>query len=667
MGSSDAVNPDSVSAPRVAFFSPLPPARTGTADYAAELIPKLKEMVNLDVFERIPRSFDPSQFDSVIYQIGNNPFHANICKLALRHPGIIVLHEVNLHDLIRGMTSHRPELYLREVHYEIFGEEWQEGRHSERGPVEPQPAAVAALSMTRRLLDRSLACIVHSNYAENTVRMEGFRGKVAIIPHGVRMRQVDGAAFRARAGIESGCPLIGLFGYLRPDKLACDCLAVFRRLLDTMPNARMLIAGKAHPEVPLAESISAMRLEGKVHLLDFQREGDDLDGYIAACDVVLNLRRAGFGESSGIAARAFGLSKTVVVSDSGAYRDLPGDICVRIPDDRYRDQVLLESLKYILSDKAITEEIGSRAGRWAAENCTWEHAARQYADFLADTRRVENDSKSPAAISGSESQLGSYLGRWVQPGTPRAGYLEQHRSRLLRTLQLTPRGHSSDRLLEMGCYLQITPALRNLLGYGEVRGCYKGRGRSEIKTVTAQDGEIFGCAVDLFDCESDEFPYADGAFASVLCCELLEHLQRDPMRMMSGIHRILKPGGILVLTTPNIVSIRSVRAVLRGDHPAYYSRFPNPDRLSHDPGHRREYTPPEIAQLLNAAGFALIHMETGDYGFGLDGADPDRERLVESHGFSIALRGECIFAIGRKETIPGNSRPSWLYDSDQVD
>ncbi len=117
----------------------------------------------------------------------------------------------------------------------------------------------------------------------------------------------------------------------------------------------------------------------------------------------------------------------------------------------------------------------------------------------------------------------------------------------------------------MGAYLQITPALKTKLGYGEVRGCYYGQlGHTDRRTVISTEGEPFECDIDLFDAEKDRFPYADEYFDTVLCGELIEHLFEDPMHMMSEINRILKPGGHLVLTTPNIASFRGISAILQG-------------------------------------------------------------------------------------------------------
>ncbi len=642
----------------VAFFSPLPPARTGTADYAHALIPELSRLVDLKVFEQVPRRFDPADFSNIVYQIGNNSWHWEIYELALRHPGIVVLHEANLHDLIRGHTGAQSDAYMREVVYEIFGVEME----ALGGPgVSSAGAQPRMFSMLKRLLSASRACIVHNRYAEGIVRRKGFTGPVARIPHGAELISRDGSDFRKKLGLEPEEPLLGMFGYFRPDKQVCECLQAFGSFLRYVPSAHMVIAGQAHPEVPLAEEIERLALTGRVHVLGFQTL-EDLDGYIAACDVILNLRSPTFGESSGIAARAFGMGKTVILTDDGVNCDFPDDICVRIPADRYQVPVLSRTLDWLLSTPGLPAEIGGAAARWVAANSTWEHVAARYAEVLADDRGEPSSKLTDSRVAGHQ-HFASYLARWVGSATAEFSYLEQHRNRLVRTLQLTPPGSSTQRVLEMGCYLQITPALRNLLGYGDLRACYLGHGAPDLKTRTSGDGETFECAIDLFDCERDPFPYPADFFSTVLCCELLEHLKIDPMYMMGEIHRILKIGGVLVLTTPNAVSLRAVHSVIKGNHPGFYNRYPDPQSGDPDPKHEREYTPLEISLLLEAAGFFVDHIETGPYGSESSVGAEWTSSLLASLNADLKLRGDCIFAVARKESIPRDSRPAWLYDS----
>jgi SAM-dependent methyltransferase/glycosyltransferase involved in cell wall biosynthesis len=644
---------------RVAMFTPLPPAETGTADYAAGLISELKKIVDLQVFERAPLRFNPDAFDGLIYQIGNNPFHAEAYEMALKYPGIVVLHEINIHDLIKGLTHDDESGYFREVVYELVGHEPEDlpsSRLIERGPQS------RAFMMKRRLLSRSKGCIVHSRFAADEVRRAGFNGNLACIPHGSLIQQMDGADWRNRLGIGRDQPVVGMFGYQRPDKLACDCLLVFARVLQRVPDAHMLIAGKPHPEVPLEERIATLGLEDNVHLLGFQMLSN-LDGLIAACDVVLNLRSPTFGETSGTMMRAFGLGRTVVVSNNGANRDLPDHICAKIPVDEYQDRVVEECLDWLLSDRRITDEIGAAAQQWVRDTCSWELVARSYADFVLQPGKRCASFAVPE-IGVEHGCLKDYLLRWVPPETPAHQYLRNNLSRLVRTLELTPHGAEDGRILEMGCYLQITPALRNLLGYGEVRGCYHGSGGPEFKTVLAREGESFECHIDLFDAEFDPFPYPGNYFDTVLCCEILEHLTTDPMRMMHEIHRILKPGGILLLTTPNAASLRALYAVVNGGHPAFYSCYPRPPEPSPEALHSRnvrEYTPAEIVSLFADAGFVVLRMETGPYHEERSAEFAAATDFLERSGRSFELRDDCIFAIGKKAAPLRNRYPSWLY------
>ena len=248
-----------------------------------------------------------------------------------------------------------------------------------------------------------------------------------------------------------------------------------------------------------------------------------------------------------------------------------------------------------------------------------------YASFVASICRRQSEAegpnrdaagrmRGPSTTPAERDSLWQYILNWRNAASEGNQYVEQHSHRLVRVLELVPRGSARDRILEIGCFLQITPALTQLLGYGEVRGCYLGPvGESTRGLSTSDDNDVFACTIDLFDVEKDEFPYPDEFFTTVVCSEVIEHLSHDPMHMMTEIHRILKPGGHLVLTTPNIVSLQNVAAALAADHPSFYA----PYIRSKDPGderrHAREYTPAEIQRLLTNAGFVVNRLETGPY------------------------------------------------------
>ncbi|HUA20635.1 MAG TPA: methyltransferase domain-containing protein [Bryobacteraceae bacterium] len=655
--------------PRVALFTPLPPCHTGTADYGASLAAEMEKLVSLSVYEQPPILFERDKFDHLVYQIGNNSFHAGIYKMALRQPGVVVIHEASVHYLIKSLTVNRGDDsgYLDEVLYEFFGD--KVSRLTEKNiPIEvPQPHEFL---MLRRLMENSRACIVHSHYAERLVRLKGFQGPIGVIPHGVSLREIDTNAYRRKLGLDSSTPLVGIFGYQRPDKQIWECLLMFKALTDALPGTHLLILGQSHPQIPLEQGIRDLGLAGRVLVRGFQTL-EDFDGYLGACDAVLNLRVATFGETSGTMMRAFSLARPVLVSDIGAASELPDDVCIKIPRDVHEMQVIAECLKWLLSNPQEAGAIGAQAKRWVGGECTWDRVAQRYVAFLQEHGKKPEKAKTngartappvhdaPAALD--EASVLGYLGRWVDVTSPAGAYFLAHQPRLIRTLQLIPRGDPGKKILEIGCYMQITPALRGLLGYGEVRGAYMGNaGGWHRSAVTARDGEQFACRIDLFNCEVDRYPYCDEFFDTIVCCEVLEHLQRDPMHMMSEINRVLKQHGTLVLTTPNAVSLRALKSVVVGTHPNLFSKYIVPTLLP-EARHAREYTPKELLRLFADCGFAIQHIDTTPYG-PRPGVYKWLTKLISSCKSLTRLREDCVYIVAQKINPVATRYPAWLYE-----
>ena len=658
---------------RVAFFSPVPPSRSGIADYSAALLESLRPLAEIELYTGPERPFDPAETDIALYQVGNNHYHAAAYETALRHPGVVALHESNLHHLMADITIRRGDWdgYVRECEYEGGAEARafaERVRQREAGPD------YEGVKMTRRLLESARGVIVHSRFMRDEVRAAGFTGPVAVIPHGAWIPRADGNRYRRRLGLDETTPLAGIFGFLKPYKRIAESLRAFRRVTRALPEARMILVGEPHPEFPLQPMIRSMGLSAHVRILGFTPV-EDFTGYLAACDAVLNLRYPTVGESSGTLLRALGLGRPTLVSDIGSFREFPDDICLKIPVGAGEEDLIFEYLNLLLSRPEVARAIGERARDFVARECNWDSVARRYVGFLEAVLAgrewpdagPETEPDVPAAIAGEPAapaeDFGPYLMSWAE-GEPARQYVETHETRLQKTLEMIPPGCPADRILEMGAYLQITPALTTRLGYGEVRGCYYGKpGHVDHKRVESTDGETFACDIDHFDAEKDPFPYPDGHFSTVLCCELIEHLAEDPMHLMSEVNRILKPGGHFLLTTPNIAAMRGISAILLGYHPGFYHAYVRPPAPGEEPEarHNREYTPREVHKLLENSGFEVARLETGEF---RELPHPEFgwvRHLLERYRLDTGLRGDGIYALGRK-TGPVKSRyPSWLY------
>ena len=666
---------------RLAFFSPLPPARTGIADYSEALLASLSPLADVTVFSQPDPAFDPALFDAVVYQVGNNLWHDFVYQTALRHPGVVVMHESNLHHLIADLTIKRGDwdAYVRECEYNggpAAREFAERVRRLETGPD------YEGLPLTRRILESARAVIVHSRFMGDQIRAAGFHGPVAVIPHGAWIPPGDRNGYREKLGLDEIAPLAGIFGFLKPYKRIAESLRAFRRIVRLVPSAKMILVGEVHPEFPLEPLIRSLGLSAHVRVLGFASP-EDFIGCLSACDVVLNLRYPTVGESSGTLQRAMGLGKAVLVSRLGSFQELPDDVCLKVPVGAGEEDLIFEYLNLLMSRPEVARELGARARRYVERECSWPVVARRYAEFLRAVAAGEARSEEPAAaaepVAESVSQepveavppvpptpsapvLSGYLQGWA--ATPAARqYFDTHHSRLVKTLQITPPGGPCDRILEMGAYLQITPALRSQLGYGEVRGCYYGPlGRVDQREVISQEGEAFLCSIDLFDAEKDRYPYPDDHYTTVLCGELIEHLFADPMHLMSEVNRILKPGGHLVLTTPNLAGLRAIAAILKGYHPGFFPAYLSPSSAEEgDARHNREYTPLEIRRLLEDAGFEVTLLETGEF---RDAPHPELawvQHLLKRYWLDTDLRGDGIYAVGRKAGPVRERYPAWLY------
>ena len=241
-------------------------------------------------------------------------------------------------------------------------------------------------------------------------------------------------------------------------------------------------------------------------------------------------------------------------------------------------------------------------------------------------------------------------------------YLEKHISRLARTIALVPPAGTASRVLELGCYMQITPLLARLCGYHEVRGAYYGpAGRIDHKVVPFPDGD-FSCDIDHFDVERDPFPYPDGHFDLVIAAEIIEHMTYDPMHLLLESRRVLCENGFLLITTPNAGSITAVAKTLEGrDSPQIFSRYerPAPDRPP-EIGHVREYTAHELGEAVKAAGFEIRQLFT-TFIEEFASHRPLLKFLAEN-GYSTENRGEQTWCLAvKRNELPIDRFPSFIY------
>ncbi|HEX8152317.1 MAG TPA: glycosyltransferase family 4 protein, partial [Thermoanaerobaculia bacterium] len=374
---------------RVSFLSPLPPAKTGVAHYAAMLLPALRQGVDLDAFDS-PPGYRAGDYDAAIYQLGNNPHHAWVYAEAMRVPGVVVLHDLVLHHLIVEMTLARGDAEgyaatLTASHGEM-GAAWAWGRaaglHSEMGNF-LLPASI-------ELANRSRAVIVHNAYAADRLRSFGVATPIHVIPHPYLPEPPhrDRDEVRARLGLEPSHRAIGLFGFLTSAKRAEVVVEAFRIARERNRELRLLIVGEPAPNIDLTA------IAGEGIITTGYVSDEDFPRYYAAIDRLVNLRYPSAGETSGTLIRGFDAGKPVAVSDYAQFAEFPDDCVTKI---RFGEDEAGQLARFFLDD--VDEAAIARAQRhWLEANARLELTVDGYMRVLADAPHRTFGAPHPAGV-----------------------------------------------------------------------------------------------------------------------------------------------------------------------------------------------------------------------------------------------------------------------------
>ena len=680
---------------RLACFSPLPPGKSGIADYSAELLPHLARGAEITVFVdqaaelnrhrgrtdydvQLAMHFDEidarQPFDLCIYHQGNNPYHDFVYEQALRRPGLLVLHEHCLHHLIAWKTLGQgdEEGYWKEMFYAY-------GRLGSR-MAETRSRAVFSeyqqftMPLNHRLINRSLGIALHNGYAATQLEELAAGIPIEVIPHHLTPA-VDGIAAldrdecRQSLGLPANAFIFASLGFVTEPKRIPKILAAFQRLLTLVPDAYYVIVGEDHWRWKVAPLIERMGLGYSVRITGYVTERDFFR-YLKAVDAVVNLRYPTAGETSGTLIRSLGAGKPIVVTDFGQFADLPDAICLKVEPGPNEERDLAARLQALAYRPALRDHLGRAASEWAHRECNIERVAARYLAFAerliagrGEARPYEKDYRldfPPERLLRlpAEEALG-YLNDHFSDNPDALGYLQTHGRRIAETLSLTPTGEQRQRILDLSSYLHMPLLLRRYASYGEVllTGWWEGLPAKKQQSLSNPvTGETQDFLIHNVNVEHDRLPFDDGSIDVALCCELIEHLTGDPMHMLVELHRVLKWGGLLILTTPNIASARSVEALLNGCTPYIYGLY---NRKQPADRHAREYTPTDVRIVLESAGFQVVRLFTRDVWH------ETREDLLASLAKTPVPRegrGDNIFAVGRKLSRHLVRYPAELYD-----
>lgn len=375
------VKPFPVQRPKLAYVSPLPPERSGIADYSAELLPELARHYEIEVVVAQDKITDPwinqncpcrsvqwftehaDQYDRVLYHFGNSTFHQHMFALLKTIPGVVVLHDFYLSGIVAHLEvhGHSPGHWLNELYH-------SHGYAALRDRMHAKDVAqvIWQYPCSLSVIQGSLGMIVHS---QNSLRLavQWYGGDTedwSVIPL-LRNAQVslDKTQARRALGLSDDALILCTFGILGPSKLNHRLLQAWAASsLAYDANCYLVFVGENHPGDygrELLQLIQKCGLPNNIRITGWA-DAETFRNYLTAADIGVQLRALSRGETSGTVLDCMNYGLATIVNANGSMADLPDEAVWKLPDD-FADTQLIAALEALRHDPIKRAKLGQAA------------------------------------------------------------------------------------------------------------------------------------------------------------------------------------------------------------------------------------------------------------------------------------------------------------------
>lgn len=343
--------------PRLAYVSPIPPAKSGIADYSAELLPELSRHYEIDLIvpteEHVPLTdgnlrnefrvvsaesllSDQERYDRVLYHVGNSDHHGHMTELVRAVPGVVVLHDFYLSGMLDCMENvHRVGPVFTEALVESHG--FQPLMERSRGATVEQ--LLWKYPANRQIVERALGVIVHSEYSRRLADRwlgRNSAGQWNVIPlMRVQAQPFDRLLARSKVGVGNEF-LICSFGGLGATKQSDRLLEAYLNTAACRSGRARLVFVGSVPQNPwgerITQRISEVGGDARVSVTGWASP-ETYRAYLKAADAAVQLRALSRGETSAAVLDCMNFAIPTIANANGSMADLPQDSVVMLEDD----------------------------------------------------------------------------------------------------------------------------------------------------------------------------------------------------------------------------------------------------------------------------------------------------------------------------------------------
>lgn len=361
---------------KTAWISPYPPLRTGLAPYSSGLTDYLNRTSDNTYIRVSPFvSSDclyiddalPGDFDRIVYNIGLHPSNSVTYNYALRYPGTIILHDINIHDLVLSMTYRRKKFFK---YFNIMLNE-NEDRSALKdimlsGVTEDIRKKYTMLS---ELLCSDNSFIVHSDYGLQKLRELRPGITVSKIKHFSSWHDYCEPDFSKKV-------TIGVFGFLSDERKIELIIEQFIQFIEKRGvDHRLFIVGNS-PD-------NSMKHLPEHDSIEYVTDADDREylELMKYVDGAVNIRYPGYGEMSGNLIKLMGMGKPVLVNRNRSFREIDSSAVIFIENSKL-EQGIRQFFDYTVDNPDKLKETGLNAYKLIEEKHSIEKIAPVIEQFL---------------------------------------------------------------------------------------------------------------------------------------------------------------------------------------------------------------------------------------------------------------------------------------------
>ena len=391
---------------KIAFFAPLPPIESGIAYYSYHILLELSRYLDVDVFidnEYTVECIFPSnvkiyrhyefihhfkEYDEIIYQVGNNKYHTYIFDYIKEFPGIVDLHDYNLHSILYSLYGRQIgqkfidfKNALKEDMTENDIAKFLYKKYSSYTCADSSEVIINGFAV-----NYAKKVIVHNQFAKRELLKKNVLRNVSVVPLYVETNRIS-------MGKKKGEQIVfSSFGFLTARKRVVPIIKAFERIVKEGYDAKLLFVGELHPtlEKDFERYAGREEIKDRVYSTGYVSE-EEFEEYLLNCDVGISLRYPYYGETSGPLTRLMGMGKCVIINDIGSFSEIPDEVCIKIPSVEKMTNIEEVNILYAAMKRCLDEKerqrIGMGAFEYIKENMCIDIVGKKYLDAISNIER----------------------------------------------------------------------------------------------------------------------------------------------------------------------------------------------------------------------------------------------------------------------------------------